>query len=227
LNTCGAYTGSGKYPQVNDNPTIISRTTDYLATSFPNNSTVIVRHYRTHAENWDGGFSRSSEDDEKALAMNPMPSDTIILNEMKVNGHQVTYNGRLSLAFRTDAANQLIAFDGQECKDLVLDGTRYDFAQTSFKTISFAPESDQTGNYLVKVSGEGTVKLPIPLVNTKELTITSSGKIKVPFRIVDGKIEISVTPDISGKTLMVKNVKNDKNVKKRGTWIDTLGGDSR
>jgi len=230
LNAIGAYTGSGKFAQVNDNPTFISRTTDYLATSFPNNSTVIVKHYRTHAENWDGGFSRSKEADENALALNPMPSDTMILNELKVNGHQVTYNGRLSLAFRTDDVNQLVSFEGHGCKELVLDGTRYQFAQTPFETIAFAPESDQSGSYMAILSGEGHVLLPIQLVTPKKLKVITSDNKKVPFQIINGKIEIDVTPEISAKILRilnVKSVKNEKNVKKGATWIDTLGGDSR
>ena len=204
LNVCGAYTGSEKFPQVNDNPTYVSRTTDYLATRFPNNSNVIVRHYRTHAENWDGGFSRSKEADEKALAVNPMPSDTMILSELKVNGHQLTYNGKLLLAFRTDPSNKLIAFEGHGCKEIVLDGTRYEFAQKPFQTISFAPEKDQVGQYFAILTGEGKVQLPIPLATGNKLKITTSDNKKILFRIVNGQIELVVTPEISGKKLRIE-----------------------
>ena len=230
LNACGAYQGTSKSPMVNDNPTFVSRTTDYLATGFPNNSTVIVKHYRTHAENWDGGFSRSQEADDQALAANPMPSDTMVLKEMKVNGHQVSYNGRLSMVFRTGDNNQLVAFEGRNCKGLELDGARYEFAEKPFQTIAFFPSAD-SGNYQVLLSGEGKIQLPIPFTDAKKLVITC-GTIKVPFRITEGKVEIAVTQEISGKALTVKNVKNVKNAKnvknvKKGTWIDTLGGDSR
>ncbi|MFA5814624.1 MAG: hypothetical protein WC865_03285 [Bacteroidales bacterium] len=203
LNTSGAYTSSGKFPQHNDNPTCISRTTDYLATSFPNSSTVIVRHYRTHAENWDGGFSRSKEADEKALAVNPMPSDTMTLNELKVNGHNLTYNGRLILAFRTNDTNQLIAFEGHGCKEVVIDGIRHEFAQKPFETIAFAPESDQSGHYMAILSGEGNIQLPIPLGSGKKLKISTAQKKNVPYRIANGQVEIEVTPEILGKTIRI------------------------
>lgn len=203
LNASGAYMGSGKFPQVNDNPTYISRTTDYLSTRFPNGSTMIVRHYRTHAETWDGGFSRSKEADQKALALNPMPTDTMVLNKLKVNGHQVTYNGRLLLVFRTDPANKLIAFEGHGCKDVVLDGIRYEFAQKPFETITFAPEKDQAGQYFAILKGQGKVQLPIPLAPGNKLKITTSDNKNILYKIVNGKIEVDVTPEISGKRLRI------------------------
>lgn len=229
LDASGAYPGSGKYPSVNDNPTVISRTTDYLATSFPNGTTVIVKHYRTHAESWDGGFSRSREADEKALALNPIPSDTLILSDLKVNGHQITFNGRLSLAFRTGEGNRLISFEGLGCKEIMIDGIRHEFAGKPFDLIAFAPESDLSGSYTATLSGEGRILLPIPFSDSRKLTIFC-GKTKVPFKMADGIMEIDVTPEISGKALTIENVRNVKNAKKGkkdGTWIDTLGGDSR
>ncbi len=203
LSISGAYPSSGKFPQVNDNPTFISRTTDYLATRFPNGSNMIVRHYRTHAENWDGGFSRSKEADDKALAVNPMPSDTLILNKLKVNGHQLTYNGKLLLVFRTDQANKLIAFEGHNCKEVVLDGIHHQFAQKPFETISFAPEEGLTGSYFATLKGEGKIQLPIPFAADNNLNITTSENQKFLFRIVNGKIEVDVTPEISGKKIRI------------------------
>jgi len=112
LNAAGAYPATGRFAGVNDNPTYVSRTSDYFVTTFPNSTTMVVRHYRTHPESWFGGFSRNVEDDAKALAKNPLPSDGMELNGAKINGHEITYRGRLSLAFRTDKQNRLIAFMG-------------------------------------------------------------------------------------------------------------------
>ena len=203
LNASGAYPGSGKFPQVNDNPTFISRTTDYLATCFPNGSNLIVRHYRTHAESWDGGFSRSREADEKALALNPMPSDTLILSGMKINGHQLSYNGRLLVAFNTNPANRLIAFEGHSCKEIVLDGIRYEFSKKPFETIAFAREKDQLGQYFAILKGDGKIQLPIPLEINNKMKITTTDGLNILYRIVNGKMEVDVTREISGKKLRI------------------------
>jgi hypothetical protein len=204
LNASGAYTGSDKFPQVNDNPTYLSRTTDYLATRFPNGSNIIVKHYRTHAESWESGFSRNNEADAKALALNPMPSDTMILNDMKVNGHQLSYNGELKLAFRTDQSNKLIAFEGHGCKELKLDGISYDFAQKPFETIAFAPENDKPGEYFVLLKGTGKVLLPILSAKGKKPDIRTPDNKKIPYQIVNGQMELNVTPEISGIRLGIK-----------------------
>jgi hypothetical protein len=45
---------------------------------------MIVRHYRTHAENCEGGFSRNPENDEKVLAVNPLSSDTIVFHGFNI-----------------------------------------------------------------------------------------------------------------------------------------------
>ena len=68
---------------MNDNTEYVSRTTDYLATRFPNGATVVVRHYNSHRETWEGGFSRNPEEDAAALAANPLPSDEISLEILK------------------------------------------------------------------------------------------------------------------------------------------------
>lgn len=60
LNAVGAYPATGKFAGVNDNPSYVSRTTDYFATSFPNGATAVVKHYRTHPESWPGGFLAQS-----------------------------------------------------------------------------------------------------------------------------------------------------------------------
>jgi len=203
LNTCGAYKPTGHFAGINDNPTYISRTTDYFVTRFPNRATVIVKHYRTHPENWQGGFARNEEADAKALAINPLPSDTMILNDMKVNGHDVTYNGKMIMAFRTDDKASLTAFEGHECSGLDLDGKKYEFAGKPMETIFFSLSEAQKGENLILIKGEGKVSLPVPVIMKKKLQIVSPDNKKVPCKIENGIVEFLITPQLSGKMLRI------------------------
>ncbi len=63
----------------NDNPTVRSRPTDYLACAFPNGAIAIAPHYRHHEEAWPGGFFRDLEQDEQIVREHPLPADTIDL----------------------------------------------------------------------------------------------------------------------------------------------------
>jgi hypothetical protein len=203
LDRCGAYKPTAKFP-ANDNPTYVSRSTDYLATSFPNGSNMIVKHYRTHAENWEGGFSRNQAKDEKALAINPMPSDSVVLDNFKVNGHSVTFSGKQSLIFRVDSLKNLVAFEGHSCTGIMLDGVLYEFAAKPMKSIIFFRKDDDPKSYAVSLTGEGVVTLPMP-EGVRKIRITSpDNKKEVPCRLTNGRAEFSVTPEISGKKLVIE-----------------------
>src|SRR5690606_26704009 len=160
LNAADAYPSSGKFAE-NDNPTYVSRTTDFFATKFPNGTTAIVKHYRTHRENWEGGFSRDAEADAKALAVNPLPSDELAIRDLKINGHDITYHGKMNMAFRTDDGGRLIAFDGRECTGIVLDGTSYQFSETPLD-ITYAPTAADLKAYRLRITGQGKIVLPMP-----------------------------------------------------------------
>lgn len=207
LNATGTYPGTGKFAGVNDNPTYVSRTTDYFATRFPNGSTMVVKHYRTHAETWDGGFSRNPEADKKALAANPMPSADIRLENFKVDGHELTYRGTLSVAFRTDAANRLIAFEGYDCQALTLDGVRHEFADQPLAVLSFAPVPEAPDAYAILVNGTGEIRLPLPLSRDGKFKLTA-GKKDVPLNVVRGQVVVQITPELSGKILRLTPTAN-------------------
>lgn len=201
LNAAGAYPSSGIIPGVNDNPTVVSRTSDYFVTRFPNTTTMVVRHYRTHPENWEGGFSRNAEKDAKALAVNPLPSDRIALDQAAINGHRVSYNGRLWMAFRTDE-NKLTAFIGNDCNEISIDGKVYRFSEQPLSKIVFIPE--KTGKKTVchvQITGVGTVRLPITAV--KLPAKIKAGKQTIPLKAIDGGVELNVDESISGKWLTI------------------------
>jgi hypothetical protein len=202
LNAAGSYPASGKFPGVNDNPAYISRTTDYLATSFPNGTTMLVKHYRTHAENWDGGFSRNAENDAKALAVNPLPSDTIVLEGLKVNGHEVTYRGSLSVLFRTGADGSLAAFEGQNCSGISLDGHDFVFSAQPAEKISYYFNDD--GTYSAIIKGTGSFALPLPNKQVKKVKVTGQDNKVVKHTVNGDKILLDITPALSGQKLTIK-----------------------
>ena len=191
---------------VNDNTEYISRTTDYLATRFLNGTTVIARHYRTHRENWLDGFSRNDSLDAIALKQNPMPTDEIRLNDFKVNGHSVTFSGRLITAFNTDAGGQLISFEGHKCRELTLDGKTYTFSSEDQPAIAFTratPEEKAAMNAIVKVfiNGKGKISIPVPAGTTKIKGIYAGKgkKAGIPFILKEGMVTLDFSSETSGK----------------------------
>lgn len=197
LNACGSYPATGKF-DVNDNPTYLSRTGDYFVSTFPNSTTMVVAHYRTHQEGWPGGFSRNQEEDEKILLANPLPSDRIELDKAKINGHEVSYSGRLSLGFRTDANGRLIAFSGSGCQDIRIDGVHYQFSENPIN-LTFSPVSGSESKYQIYVDGTGTVRIPVP-EKTKKATVRLNGK-KIPATLKDNQLILKVESSYSGRAL--------------------------
>ena len=127
LHALGAYPASGVFAE-NDNPTVISRTSDMLACSFPNGTVALCPHYRHHEESWPGGFFRDEEDDRRILAENPLPDDAFDLRELHIAGQAVTYHGRHAVAWRRGADHGLLAFSGRQCTGIELDGRGYSWS---------------------------------------------------------------------------------------------------
>lgn len=197
LNAAGAYPPSGAINGVNDNPSVVSRTSEYLITAFPNKTIMVVRHYRTHREDWENGYSRNAENDAKALAVNPLPSGEITLSDVPINGHRITFKGEVWMAYRIQN-NTLNAFIGNNCNGITLDGKLYNFSEQPLSKIVFIPELKQKEIvYHIQISGNGKVKLPISSIN-KNAKLTN-GKKNVPFTILDNEIELYIDNSISGK----------------------------
>lgn len=201
LNNLGAYKATGTFGDINDNTEYISRSTDYLATRFPNGTTAIVRHYRTHRESWDGGFARDAASDAKALANNPLPSGDININNLKINRNQISYSGWLRMAFNTDNKNQLIAFDGYNCNWIVVNGISYKFSEQPLKKIAFL-KKDNT--YSIFVQGEGIVTIPIFGMNSKKLQLSDTQNKKIEFTRKENAIQFVMTENNSGKWLKLQ-----------------------
>jgi hypothetical protein len=207
LAAAGAYPSTEKIRDVNDNTEYVSRTSDYLATRFLNGATIIARHYRTHRENWLDGFSRNDSLDAIALKENPIPTDEIRLDDFKVNGHRVSYAGRLITAFNTDASGQLVSFEGHKCRQITVDGKNFVFSADDQPVIAFTPATpaEKTAmNAVVKVfvNGKGKISIPLPggLIKIKNVYAIEGNKKKtdIPFIIKDGMVTLNFSKGTSG-----------------------------
>ncbi|MBR5626088.1 MAG: hypothetical protein IKW74_00530, partial [Thermoguttaceae bacterium] len=194
----GSYPSSGKNGEINDNPTVISRTTPYLATRFPNGTVVLVTHYSRHKESWSGGFHRDAEQDKKYIEQNPLPSDELKFENFAVAGHRIDYTGNLMVAFRMNEAGQLIAFFGQNCADVTVDGRTFTFADKKMRSIAWAPVSQERrveGGAILEIwtSNEAKVRIPVaePVTSPRLFVkgiIGVCGE-EVPCTFTDGYLE--------------------------------------
>ncbi len=167
LKTLGAYPPSTGALPFNDNPTVASRESPFLVCRFPNGTTTVALHFRHTVESWPGGFQRNPQEDAALLARNPLPPDRLELNEFHVNGHTVSYQGRLLVAFRPGPNRGLAAFGGYHCTGIRLNGTEHRFAERPFSFIGWAPVAENRrvpGGAALElwVHGDGEVRIPLP-----------------------------------------------------------------
>ena len=213
LDALGAYPATGTFADVNDNTEHLSRTTDYLCTRFPNRTTAIVRHYRTHPESWQGGFGRIRENDIRALELNPLPPSGIDVDRFKVNGHVVGFTGDLLMAFRLDEAGDLLAFDGRDCKQITIDGKTTSFADQAVRHVAWTPVVERRqvpggAFFQIYLEGEGTVSIPMKTDRKKlkmfeESIIQGFAGKEIPFTYRKGVVTLELNNDNTGKWLYI------------------------
>jgi hypothetical protein len=162
----GAYPKSRPDGLTNDNPSVVSRTTPYVACRFPNGTTTVAAHYRSHEESWPGGFHRDADKDKEALAQNPLPPDKLELRDLAVNGHRISYDGSLALAFRLDSRGALEAFAGYDCRQIVIDGRTHEFADKPVALAAWSPVQKNRcvpGGAVMELWTQGEAELRVPL----------------------------------------------------------------
>lgn len=201
LNACGAYPSTGTFKGVNDNPTYLSRTTPYFVTTFPNGTTMVVNHYRHHVETWEGGFSRDPERDAKALAANPLPSDSMNLQDARINGHRITYQGRLTMGFAS-RDGLLTTFLGQHCDGITLDGRNYRFGPQRITELTFAPVDGDLRHYRLRAYGQPEVWMPVSSqVKSAKVTFLDE---QVPAVVKKGRLVLTLEPRHYGQVLDIQ-----------------------
>ena len=195
LNYLGAYPASGTFKNRNDNPSFLSRTGDYFVSSFPNGTTMVVNHYRTHVENWDGNFSRNPEYDAEILKNNPLPTDTIKLYNAAINGHIVSYTGRLSMGFNVKN-KRLCSFYGQQCNEITVDGTKYIFSAGKLNDITFGPVNGDLTHYNLYANGAERIEIPVPqTVNGAKATVDGN---EIYVSVKRGTLVVNLKPEQYG-----------------------------
>ncbi len=202
LRALGAYPGTETGAAVNDNPTVICRTTPYVACRFPNGTTSVAAHYRSIEESWPGGFHRDPKQDEDILARNPLPPAKLELRDFRVNGHRVSFSGSLVMAFRLDAKSALAAFAGHDCRSVTVDGHEFVFASGPVTLAAWAPvlpERRVRGGALLELWVHGEARMTIPLSpGLESSTLCFQGRApdelgeSVPFEISDGVLRFEV-----------------------------------
>ncbi len=165
LHSLGAYPSTGRFDAVNDNTEVISRTTDYLACRFPNGALAVARHFRHVEEGWPGGFGRKNDEDAAYMKAHPLPDDSMSLEALKINGHEVTYQGRQAMTFRVNQDGDLAAFAGAGSTSITIDGREFVFSDRPLPMVSWAPVAKERrvdgGAVLqIMVHGQGQLRIP-------------------------------------------------------------------
>ncbi|NUN94934.1 MAG: hypothetical protein HUU16_02060 [Candidatus Omnitrophica bacterium] len=209
LDTLGAHPPTGVFPETNDNPEHLSRTTDYLVCRFPNGAVSVARHFREYEEGWSGGFARNAEEDKRILESRPLPTDEIHLEDFKVDGHSVTYSGSGSMSFRVDSAGNLAAFAGYACDRVTVDGRTTVFADSKVPHIGWGPveENRQVPNGAVfqcQVHGAGSIRLPASLIPEKAEFIAEgerlgSRSLAAPHQRDPSSVILEIPPQAAGR----------------------------
>jgi hypothetical protein len=162
----GAYPKSSPDMASNDNPTVIARTSPYLACRFPNGTITIAAHYRSHEESWPGGFHRDPKQDQEILAKNPLPPAKLNLRDLTVAGRRISFAGELVMAFRLDDRGSLAGFVGQQCQKITLDGRDFVFASQPVPLAAWAPvlrARRVPGGAILEVWVHGDADMQVPL----------------------------------------------------------------
>lgn len=204
LRAMGAYRTGRPDSRDTDDPSVVSRTSPYLATRFPNGAIAVAAHYRSHVESWPGGFHRDDAKDAEILKANPLPSDELALDGLVVAGRRLGFRGRGLMAFRRDDAGRLISFAGSECDRIRIDDVDHVFADRPVAFVAWAPVHASRrvpGGAVLElwVHGEARLRIPCREAAATGRLVRAGGRPgmagePVPAQLRDGILEVEAGP---------------------------------
>jgi len=209
LNALGAYPPSAADLPANDNTELLSRTTPYLFCRFPNGAVAAAPHLTTLEEDWPGGFARNPEEDDPIVKRLNLPSLALSLKAARVNGHVVDYEGQGAVSFRTDTDGDLIAFAGHGCREITIDGRRFEFTAQPAGTVGWAPVSPSRrvpngAALIVQCDTQGPLRVPLPpggapMAFFAEGAVPGQKGAPVESRIEGDSVIVEITPQSAGR----------------------------
>ncbi|HQK93753.1 MAG TPA: hypothetical protein PLD23_09635 [Armatimonadota bacterium] len=209
LNALGAYPPSAADLPANDNTEVLSRTTPYLFCHFPNGTVAVAPHLTRLEEDWPGGFARNPEEDDPIVQRLNLPSLAVSLRGVRVHGHVVDYEGHGAMSFRTGAGGDLIAFAGHGCREITIDGRRFEFTPQPAGTVGWAPVSPSRrvangAALIVQCDAPGPLRVPLvageaPMVFFAEGALPGQKGVHVESRIEGDAVIIEITPESAGR----------------------------
>jgi len=210
----GAYAPTGRSNGVNDNTEYVSRTTGYLACRFPNGAVSIAPHLCTLPEEWPGGFARNREEDLVILKRLNLPPEELHLQDFRVNGHSVTFNGLGTLSFRLNGEGILEAFSGANAQEITVDGHQTVYCDHPLGQVTWGPVPEDRrvpGGAVMQIraDGAGTLRVPAPGLPAAvkvfvEGPAPGSRGAEVPCHLQDGVLSVQINESVTvGRWLYV------------------------
>jgi hypothetical protein len=131
------------------------------------------------------------------------------LEKFKVNGHEVTYSGRLTSSFRVDEQKRLVAFCGSDCQKINVDGISTEFADKPMPLVAWAPVTpdrrvDKGAVLLMFYWGEGNLRIPMPGVTGAVELVVEGGKPgsrgdTLESNLVEGVLQVHAVPQYANR----------------------------
>jgi hypothetical protein len=210
LHVLGAYGRPGLVATARD-PSVISRSGEYLATAFANGAVGLCRHYRRHRENWPWPFFRDQEQDRRLLEANPPGDDRINVRNVRLGGLKISYRGRGAMLLRTDAAGRLIAFSGSDCTGLRVGRRSYRFcakpASLTFHPLEGRLSDGGRAVYRLHARSAGEFSLPLPIDGPVKVlaegTLPGSAGAELPSRRRGDDLVVTIGPGMENRWLFV------------------------
>ena len=142
-----------------------------------------------------------------------LPSEEVLLKDLKVDGHTVSYEGRGAMAFRVNQEGELIAFCGSGCTRITVDGRTTVFADKPVGLVAWAPVDPARrvpGGAVQQICVNGPGPVHVPLVaDTPAIQIVAEGPTPgsrgqaVPFKREAGGRVLTVDQPIAGRWMYV------------------------